>query len=303
MAENPGHILSYYNLVANYIIVIPLAILLVVSIVYNILVGFSTKWMYANAWIKEGYTRENPPPMDSSYWDELFIVNIKISNYLLGSTVALSESKDGYYKLLIHDYEVYMPLAIVLIQVSELAVMIVSLALFFDTLVLQVSSECVTGVDCFYFNETNSKALPIDCDSPDFNKTLKLTCFRIVFDPIAAAVSAGGFLKVVPQVAFALLTFQYIKYLNLAKKRLKLKIKHGSIIVHAMAAGAVCAGFVALGLAALLFVIYRLQDAPSANPIVEIVVYLIFLMYFAMAAFLWYIIPFQYTASVGQEKD
>ena len=143
MAGGPGRIFGYYDVLANIIIVIPLVILLVVSIVYNILVGFSVKWMYANAWIKEGYARDKPPPMDSSYWDELFIVNIKISNYLLGSTVALSESKDGYYKLLIHDYEVYMPLAIVFIQVSQLAATIVTLALFFDYLVLKVNILCM----------------------------------------------------------------------------------------------------------------------------------------------------------------
>ncbi|XP_019850813.1 PREDICTED: uncharacterized protein LOC109581276 [Amphimedon queenslandica] len=303
MAGGPGRILGYYNLVAYYIFVIPLAILLVVSIVYNILVGFSVKWMFANAWIKEGYTRDKPPQKESSFWDELFFINAKIANYLLGGSAVLDKSKNGYYKLLIHDYDVYMPLAAVLVQVSELAVMIVCLALFFDRLVLQVSSECMAGVDCFYFNETNSSALPVDCDSQDFNETLKLTCFRIAFSPIAAAVSTGGFLKVVPQVTFSLLTFQYIKWLNLVKKKLKLKIKHGSIIVHVVTAGAVCACFIAVGLAALLIVIYRLLAAPSANPILEIGLYFTFLMYFAMAAFLWCIIPLQYTASVGQEKD
>ena len=137
MAGGPGRILGYYNLVANYMSVIPLVILLVVSIVYNILVGFSVKWMYANAWIKEGRVSDKPPPKESSFWDELFFVNAKIARYLLGGSVSLDKT-NGCYKLLIHDYEVYMPLAAVFIQVSELAVMIVSLALFFDRLVLQV---------------------------------------------------------------------------------------------------------------------------------------------------------------------
>ena len=145
--------------------------------------------------------------------------------------------------------------------------------------------------------------MPVDCDSPDFNKTLELTCFSIVFDPIAAAISAGGFLKVVPQIIFALLTFQYIKFLNLARKRLKLKIKHGSIIVHAVTAAVVCACFIAVGLAASIYVTFRLLAAPFANPLVEIVVYLTFLMYFAMAGFLWCINPLQYTASADKEKD
>ena len=163
----------------------------------------------------------------------------------------------------------------------------------------------MAGVDCFYFNETNNSALPVDCDAQGFNKTVKLTCFRIVFAPIAAAVSAGGFLKLVPQVTFSVLTFKYIKWLNLAKKKLKLKIKNGSIIVHIITAGALSACFITVGLAALFIVIYRLQDAtfPSANPVLKIGLYLIFLMYFAMAAFLWCIDPLQYTASVSQVKD
>ena len=142
MSSAPGHNLGYYYIATYYLFVIPLVILLLVSVGYNILVAFSVKWMFVNAWQKKGKAvkdDDEPPPIDESSWDEVFFVNAKIAGYLLGGSVAL-EKKNGYYKLLIHDYEVYMPTAAVFIQVSELAVMIICLTLFLDHLILQVSS-------------------------------------------------------------------------------------------------------------------------------------------------------------------
>lgn len=132
----------------------PVVFLLVVAIIYNVFVGIATAWMYKHAWRKGGYTTLNRttrndlqeqkpvgnvpivPGLPTTAWEDIFIINIKIANYLFGGVDVKDHA--GYLVLVIHDYIVYMPLAIVFIQICQVAIAMVVMVLFFDYLVLQV---------------------------------------------------------------------------------------------------------------------------------------------------------------------
>ena len=137
-----GHHLGYYHNIAHYLIIVPLVFLIVVAIGYNVAVVFATKWMYKNAWREKSSehtdSSEKPVLPKSNICEEIYVVNLKIANYLLGDAIALKE-ENGYLVLRIHDYDVYMPLAMLLVQISEIAVAMTLVVLFFDFLVLQVS--------------------------------------------------------------------------------------------------------------------------------------------------------------------
>ena len=81
--------------------------------------------MYKNAWREKATEHTdssgNPLLPKSNIWEEIYVVNLKIANYLLGDTIALKE-ENGYLVLCIHDYDVYMALAMMLVQISEIAV-------------------------------------------------------------------------------------------------------------------------------------------------------------------------------------
>ena len=134
--------MGYYHNIAHYLFIVPLLLLIIVAIGYNVAVVFATKWMYKNAWRGKGSehtdSSEKPVLPKSSIWEEIYVVNLKIANYILGDAIALKE-ENGYLVLRIHDYDVYMPLAMLLIQISEIAVAMTLVVLFFDFLVLQVS--------------------------------------------------------------------------------------------------------------------------------------------------------------------
>lgn len=136
-----GHHLGYYHNIAYILFIVPLALLLVIALAYNVLVGFATKWMYSNAWLKRldinPSDPKNPIP-ETNTWEEVFVVNIKIANYFLGGDAVVIKEQAGYLVLQIHDYIVNMPLAIIFIQVSQLAVAMVMTVLFVDYLVLEV---------------------------------------------------------------------------------------------------------------------------------------------------------------------
>lgn len=135
-----GHSLGYYYTIANYLFILPLSLLLLVAIGYNVLVGLATKWMYTNAWNKkEDEDADSAKPLlpKTNFWEEVYVVNMKIARYLLGNTINLKES-NGYLVLTIHDYHVYMPLAMILIQVSQVAVAMILIVLFVDYSVLEV---------------------------------------------------------------------------------------------------------------------------------------------------------------------
>ena len=138
-----GNNLGYYYKIAYCLIVIPLGLLLLVAVGWNVLVGFATKWMYRNAWKekqKGGTSTDSDDPSlpITNAWEEIYVVNNKLAAYLLGGTVAIKEQQ-GYLVLQIHDYNVYMPLAMIFIQISELAVAMMMVVLFVDYLILQVS--------------------------------------------------------------------------------------------------------------------------------------------------------------------
>ena len=145
-----GKHLGYYYDVAYYLVILPVVLLVLVAIVYNVFVGIATVWMYKHAWRKGPFTTVNRtekedmkdnipivPGLPTTAWEEIFTVNIKIANYLFGG-VDLNDHH-GYLVLQIHDYIVYMPLAIIFIQVCEFAIAMILTVLFVDYLVLQVS--------------------------------------------------------------------------------------------------------------------------------------------------------------------
>ncbi len=157
-----GKPLGHYYSIAYGLIIAPVAILLLVAIVYNVFVGIATSWMYKHAWKKGTFSTVNrtrmlledsvdnsimnvpiAPGLPTTAWEEIFTVNVKIANYLFGG-VEIKEL-GGYLVLSIHDYIVYMPLAIIFIQACELAVAMVLVVLYVDFFVLQVSqwSTCI----------------------------------------------------------------------------------------------------------------------------------------------------------------
>ena len=120
-----GHHLGYYHNIVHYLFIVPLVLLVIVAIGYNVAVVFATKWMYKNAWREKAteHTDCSGKPLlpKSNIWEEIYVVNLKIANYLLGDAITLKE-ENGYLVLCIHDYDVYMPSAMLLVQISEIAV-------------------------------------------------------------------------------------------------------------------------------------------------------------------------------------
>ena len=120
-----GHHLSYYHNIVHYLFIIPLVIIIIVAIGYNVAVVFATKWMYNNAWREKASEHSDSSEKSllpkSNIWEVIYVVNLKIANYLLEDAIALKE-ENGYLVLRIHDYDIYMPLAMLLVQISEIAV-------------------------------------------------------------------------------------------------------------------------------------------------------------------------------------
>ena len=150
-----GKNLGYYYNLAHYLIIVPVVLLVVVAIVYNVFVGIATVWMYKHAWRKGGFFTVNAvyddidghkrlgnvpivPGLPTTMWEEIFTVNIKIANYLFGGVIDIQDL-NGYLVLRLHDYIVFMPFAIIFVQVCELAIAVVLVVLYVDYLVLQVS--------------------------------------------------------------------------------------------------------------------------------------------------------------------
>lgn len=155
-----GKPLGYYHNLAHYLVIVPVSLLLLVAIVYNVFVGIATYWMYKHAWKKGGFATVNrtehqnlesvsnvpiPPGLPTTMWEEIFTVNVKIANNLFGGGIEIKDFQ-GYLVLHLHDHIVFMPLAIIFIQVCQVAVAIVLVVLFFDYLVLQVRNKQVAAV-------------------------------------------------------------------------------------------------------------------------------------------------------------
>ena len=159
-----GRPLGYYHYLARYLIIIPLIALLLVAIVYNVFVGIATWWMYKNAnfkpkkeektltkaktavekeddddaYLDDHDTAENlPDHLHTSIWEDIFVTNIRICNFLLGTSVKL-KNLNHYLVLLIHDFVMFMPLAMIFLQLCQFAVCVVITAIFMDNLILEV---------------------------------------------------------------------------------------------------------------------------------------------------------------------
>ena len=166
-----GRTLGFYYKIAHYAVLAPIGLLLLVALVYNIFVGISTAWVYKNiAWTQKrkkavlaskqlkadeskledtdnGDQDDEPasskPPgdnLDTSVWEDIFVMNIKLAGYLLGGCVKLKDLEGDYVVLKIQDYVVFIPLAIIFIQISEVVVCAVLLVILVESLLIEVSA-------------------------------------------------------------------------------------------------------------------------------------------------------------------
>ena len=169
--DSNGKTLGFYHNIAHYVVLAPIGLLLLVALVYNIFVGISTGWVYKNiAWTQkrkkavlaskrlkadeseledtgDGDQYDEPassskPPGDdlhTSVWEDIFVMNIKVAGYLLGGCVKLKDLEGDYVVLKIQDYVVFIPLAIVFIQICEVVVCAVLLVILVESLLIEVS--------------------------------------------------------------------------------------------------------------------------------------------------------------------
>lgn len=147
-----GSSLGFYYNVSGYVIIVPLVVLVLFSVGYNVLIGFASKWMYKNAFKRkldvsqqqkpsssEVHSQGPPPP--TTIWEDLYVANMKVVKYFLGDTIVINEGTNGYLELHIHEYEVHMPLAMIFLQISQFLALSVTLSLFVEYLVVQVCQE------------------------------------------------------------------------------------------------------------------------------------------------------------------
>lgn len=147
-----GSSLGFYYNVSGYVIIVPLVVLVLFSVGYNVLIGFASKWMYKNAFKRkldvsqqqkpsssEVHSQGPPPP--TTIWEDLYVANMKVVKYFLGDTIVINEGTNGYLELHIHEYEVNMPLAMIFLQISQFLALSVTLSLFVEYLVVQVCQE------------------------------------------------------------------------------------------------------------------------------------------------------------------
>lgn len=171
--EDTGHgkTLGFYHQVAAYLIIIPVSLLLVITVIYNVLVGISTWWMYKHAALRpDGRPKAEvkvadlemaaeelqedpaaktglPDHLHTSFWEDIFVSNINIASFLLGGIMKIKNMSDGIV-IKIHDYAVFMPLAIVFIQASEIAICVVTLVIFMEYMFIEVSTYVCIQLAC-----------------------------------------------------------------------------------------------------------------------------------------------------------
>lgn len=167
LKEDTGHgkTLGFYHQVANYLIIIPVSMLLLIAVVYNIIIGIATWWMYKHAaWRIDGRPKTKvkvadlemaaeelkqednttnngglPDHLHTSFWEDIFVSNINIAYFLLGGIMKIKNMNDGIV-IKIHDYAVFMPMAIVFIQASEIAICVVTLIIFMEYMFIEVTN-------------------------------------------------------------------------------------------------------------------------------------------------------------------
>lgn len=157
---DPGNTLGFYHTIADELMLISVCVLLLGAFFYNIFVAIASKWMYTHAvWRSDGIGRKEDIPLNdmadtsepipsikndelpdhlhTSIWEEVFILNIKISGFLLGNFVKIKDLKH-YVVVKMHDIVIFMPLAMIFTQCSEIAVAIVTLAIFVEYTFIEV---------------------------------------------------------------------------------------------------------------------------------------------------------------------
>ncbi len=161
-----GKTLGYYHTLTIYLMVIPAIVLLLIAIVYNIFIGIATWWVYKNAnWKSSTEIRylnrllkmpskshDNPDietidtagnlpdNLHTSIWEEIFVINMRVCNFLLGTGAKL-KNFDHYLVLKVHDFVVFMPLGVLFLQLCQYIVCVVITVIFLNYLLLEVSSS------------------------------------------------------------------------------------------------------------------------------------------------------------------
>lgn len=156
----PGQTLGFYHTIADELMLISVGVLVLGSLIYNIFVAYASLWMYRHAIWKSGgiglkddvalkdmqdiseplpsiKNDQLPDHLHTSFWEEIFILNIKISRFLLGNFVKIKDLKH-YVVVKMHDIVVFMPLAMIFTQCSEIAIAIVTLAIFVEYTFIEV---------------------------------------------------------------------------------------------------------------------------------------------------------------------
>ena len=171
---------------------------------------------------------------------------------------------------------------------------------------MQVTTICLSSVDCFYANETDRDAEPLDCNLIA-NTSADLTCFHLHFDPVFAAAITGGIIKVIP-IAFSFISFQYFKYITNIKKRFGFS---SNIVTHAIVCTILEVCFIGVGVIVLFMTLYvpsvRKATYATSNPLFKLTSIYAFVAYFLVVIFLWCIYPHthspvRYKSAVWKKK-
>ena len=172
---------------------------------------------------------------------------------------------------------------------------------------MQVTTICLSGVDCFYSNETDRNAVPLDCNSI-VNTSADLTCFRLNLDPVFAAAITGGIIKVIP-IAFSLISFQYFKYITNIKKRFGFS---SNIVTHVIVCIILETCFIGAGVIALFITLYvpsaRKATYATINPLFKLTSIYGSVVYFLVVIFLWCVYPhthspIRYKSAVWKKQE
>ncbi len=151
-----GKPMGFYHDLAHYAVIAPVCVFVVIAVIYNVLVGISTWWMYKNIpWTKQAVNTMSTASIQSEYeeysavhqhkdtlhtsvWEEIFVVNIKLTRYLISDVVKLKNHDESYLSLKIHDFIVFMPLAMIFIQTCQFLVCTLVLVIYVDNLLMEV---------------------------------------------------------------------------------------------------------------------------------------------------------------------
>ena len=104
-----GKPMGFYHDLAHYAVIAPVCVFVVIAVIYNVLVGISTWWMYKNIpWTKQAVNTMSTASIQSKYEEYSairmagninFVVNIR---YLISDVMKLRNHDDSYLDTRFH---------------------------------------------------------------------------------------------------------------------------------------------------------------------------------------------------------